>query len=77
MDLNIKFFNNKNNNFESDRDYIKTLAHRAIDFQIIRNNNGNQTGMSGAHNTFPPFHWKCRTMTAILNYNNCYYSYYC
>lgn len=51
---------------EEARDRIKALAPWVKESQIEYDNEGNPTGVSGAHTPFPPFHWKCRTKTEIV-----------
>jgi hypothetical protein len=51
---------------ETARAHIKALAPWVKDSQIVRDPDGNPTGVSGAHTPFPPFHWKCRTVTEIV-----------
>lgn len=51
---------------ESARDQIKALAPWVKESQIVRDSQGNPTGVQGAHTPFPPFHWKCRTTTEIV-----------
>jgi hypothetical protein len=48
------------------RERIKALAPWVKESQIERDKEGNPTGVSGAHTPFPPFHWKCRTKTEIV-----------
>lgn len=48
------------------REQIKALAPWVKESQIERDSDGNPTGVSGAHTPFPPFHWKCRTQTEIV-----------
>jgi hypothetical protein len=64
---NLLELDSKSQSLESARDYIKALAPWVSESQIIRDSNGNPTGISGAHTPFPPFHWKCRTATEISN----------
>lgn len=51
---------------EEAREQIKALAPWVKESQIERDDQGNPTGVSGAHTPFPPFHWKCRTQTEIV-----------
>lgn len=51
---------------EEAREQIKALAPWVKESQIERDQDGNPTGVSGAHTPFPPFHWKCRTQTEIV-----------
>lgn len=51
---------------EEARQRIKALAPWVKESQIEYDNEGNPTGVSGAHTPFPPFHWKCRTKTEIV-----------
>lgn len=51
---------------ETAREHIKALAPWVKDSQIVRDPDGNPTGVQGAHTPFPPFHWKCRTVTEIV-----------
>lgn len=51
---------------EEAREQIKALAPWVKESQIERDEQGNPTGVSGAHTPFPPFHWKCRTQTEIV-----------
>lgn len=51
---------------ETAREHIKALAPWVKDSDIVRDPDGNPTGVSGAHTPFPPFHWKCRTVTEIV-----------
>ncbi len=48
------------------REQIKALAPWVKESQIVRDKDGNPTGVEGAHTPFPPFHWKCRTKTEIV-----------
>lgn len=48
------------------RDYIQALAPWVKDDQIVRNEDDEPIGVSGAHTPFPPFHWRCRTTTEIV-----------
>ena len=57
---NLLDLDSKNQSLESARDYIKALAPWVSDSQIVRDNNGNPTGVSGAHTPFPPFHRSAR-----------------
>ncbi|MDD2300466.1 MAG: hypothetical protein PHU69_12625 [Fermentimonas sp.] len=56
---------NKSNSLDDARDYIKALAPWINDDQIEYDSDMNPVGVSGAHTPFPPFHWKCRTVTII------------
>jgi len=51
---------------ERAREHIKALAPWVDEKNIIYDEEGNPTGVSGAHTPFPPFHWKCRTETRIV-----------
>ena len=51
---------------EAAREHIKALAPWVKESQIVRDAQGNPTGVQGAHTPFPPFHWKCRTVTEIV-----------
>jgi len=51
---------------EAAREHIKALAPWVKESQIVRDAQGNPTGVQGAHTPFPPFHWKCRTTTEIV-----------
>jgi hypothetical protein len=51
---------------ERARDYIKALAPWVSDKDVLYDADGEPTGVQGAHTPFPPFHWKCRTETAIV-----------
>lgn len=51
---------------EEARAQIKALAPWVKESQIEYDSKGNPTGVSGAYTPFPPFHWKCRTMTEIV-----------
>lgn len=51
---------------EAARAHIKALAPWVKDSQIVRDPDGNPTGVQGPHTPFPPFHWKCRTVTEIV-----------
>jgi hypothetical protein len=48
------------------RDQIKNLAPWVSEKDVIYDGNDEPIGVSGAHTPFPPFHWKCRTETAIV-----------
>jgi hypothetical protein len=51
---------------EEAREQVKALAPWVRESQIERDADGNPVGISGAHTPFPPFHWKCRTETEIV-----------
>lgn len=51
---------------EAARDQIKALAPWVKESQVVRDVYGNPTGVQGAHTPFPPFHWKCRTVTEAV-----------
>lgn len=51
---------------EDARERVKALAPWVKESQIERDEKGNPVGVSGAHTPFPPFHWKCRTQTEIV-----------
>lgn len=51
---------------EEAREQVKALAPWVKESQIERDTDGNPVGISGAHTPFPPFHWKCRTETEIV-----------
>jgi len=55
----------KSNSPDNARDYIKALVPWIKDDQIEYDSEMKPVGVSGAHTPFPPFHWKCRTMTEI------------
>lgn len=51
---------------EGARELISAIAPWVKEKNIERDADGNPTGVSGAHTPFPPFHWKCRTETEIV-----------
>ena len=51
---------------EEAREQVKARAPWVRESQIERDADGNPVGISGAHTPFPPFHWKCRTETEIV-----------
>lgn len=51
---------------EEAREQIKALAPWVKESQVEHDRGGNPVGVSGAHTPFPPFHWKCRTTTEIV-----------
>lgn len=51
---------------EEARERIKAVAPWVKPSQIERDGEGNPTGVSGTYTPFPPFHWKCRTETEIV-----------
>lgn len=57
----------KSNSLDDARDYIKALAPWIKDDQIEYDSEMNPVGVSGDHTPFPPFHWKSRTSTELLN----------
>jgi hypothetical protein len=64
---NLMTLDTKSNSLDDAREYIKALAPWIKDDQIEYNSEMNPVGVSGAHTPFPPFHWKCRTTTAIVS----------
>lgn len=48
------------------RERIKALAPWVKESQVEHDQDGNPVGVSGAHTPFPPFHWKCRTETEMV-----------
>jgi putative transposase len=48
------------------RDYVKALAPWVKDDQIVRDDEDKPIGVSGAHTPFPPFHFRCRTTTEMV-----------
>ena len=63
---NLMALDTKSNSLDEARKYIKSLAIWIKDDQIEYDSEMNPVGVSGAHNPFPPFHWKCRTTTVVL-----------
>ena len=63
---NLMALDTKSNSLDEARDYIKALAPWIKDDQIEYDSEMNPVGVSGAHTPFPPFHWKCRTVTIIM-----------
>ena len=53
-------------NLEKARNTIKALAPWVKDSNVIYDGNNNPMGVQGAYTPFPPFHWKCRTTTAMV-----------
>lgn len=53
-------------NLEKARNTIKALAPWVKDSNVIYDSNNNPIGVQGAYTPFPPFHWKCRTTTAMV-----------
>jgi hypothetical protein len=62
---NLMALDTKSNSLDDARDYIKALAPWVSNDQIVYNSSDEPIGVSGAHTPFPPFHWKCRTMTRL------------
>ena len=62
---NLMALDTKSNSLDDTRDYIKALAPLIKGDQIEYDSEMNPVGVSGAHTPFPPFHWKCRTMTIL------------
>jgi hypothetical protein len=56
----------KEGSLDKAREQIKSLAPWVSEKDVIYNDSDEPTGVSGAHTPFPPFHWKCRTETAIV-----------
>ena len=55
----------KSNSLDDARDYIKALAPWVKEDQIEYNSEMNPISVSGAHTSFPLFHWKCRTTSTM------------
>lgn len=53
-------------NLQKARDQIKAIAPWVKDDNVIHDSNGVPVGVQGAYTPFPPFHWKCRTTTAMV-----------
>lgn len=51
---------------EGARDMIKAVAPWVKESNVEYDDAGNPVGVHGAHTPFPPFHWKCRTETEIV-----------
>jgi hypothetical protein len=56
----------KGEDLETARERIKAVAPWVKESQIVYDREGNATGVQGAYTPFPPFHWKCRTTTEIV-----------
>ncbi len=56
----------KDGNLDKAREQIKALAPWVGANDVVYDDNEDPIGVSGAHTPFPPFHWKCRTETAIV-----------
>lgn len=63
---NLQELDTKKSDLDTARNYIKALAPWVKEEQIVRNNNDEPIGVSGAHTPFPPFHWRCRTTTEVV-----------
>jgi hypothetical protein len=63
---NLMALDTKSNSLDDAQEYIKALAPWIKDDQIEYDSEMNPVGVSGAHTPFPPFHWKCRTTSSIL-----------
>jgi len=62
---NLIELDTKSNSLDDAREYIKAIAPWVKNDLIVYNNQDEPIGVSGVHTPFPPFHWKCRTTTAI------------
>jgi len=56
----------KEGNLDKAREQIKAFAPWVSNNEVVYDGNEVPIGVSGAHTPFPPFHWKCRTETAIV-----------
>ena len=56
-------------NLEKARDTIKALAPWVKDSNVVYAG-GAPVGVQGAYTPFPPFHWRCRTTTAMVYRND-------
>ncbi|MDP3115471.1 MAG: phage minor head protein [Candidatus Cloacimonadaceae bacterium] len=63
---NLMALDTKSDSLDDARDYIKALAPWVSNDQIVYNNQDEPVGVSGSHTPFPPFHWKCRTATVLI-----------
>jgi len=64
---NLMALDTKSNSLDDAREYIKALAPWIKDDQIEYDSEMNPIGVSGAHTPFPPFHWKCRTISELVS----------
>lgn len=64
---NLMELDTKSNSLDDAREYIKALVPWVKNDQIVYNNQDEPIGVLGAHTPFPPFHWKCRTLTQIIH----------
>lgn len=60
----------KGNSLDDAREYIKALAPWVKDDQVVYDNEDKPIGVTGAHTPFPPFHFRCRTTTEIVQLIN-------
>ncbi|MCD4828209.1 MAG: hypothetical protein K8R90_02100 [Candidatus Cloacimonetes bacterium] len=56
----------RQHSLESVREMTKEIAPWVSDKQVVRNASGEPIGVSGSHTPFPPFHWRCRTGTEVV-----------
>ena len=63
---NLMALDTKSGSLDDAREYIKALAPWVKEDQIVYDREENPIGVSGTHTPFPPFHWRCRTTTEIL-----------
>lgn len=58
--------NPQDDNLETARNTIKALAPWVKEENVIYDSDNNPVGVQGAYTPFPPFHWRCRTTTAMV-----------
>lgn len=51
---------------EAAKEYLKQVSPWVKESQVVYNDKLEPVGIEGAHTPFPPFHWGCRTTTAMI-----------
>ena len=65
--MNAMFDVSEMNNYETAKKRLKELAPFASEKDVVYDETtGEPIGINGHHTPFPPFHWRCRTRTIML-----------